>query len=273
MADVTISSLPLGTPSGSALLPYSTGSNTLGVPVSALFQSVGSNVGIGLINPNVALTINGQLSAIGSIAGNQNIIINNSNHNKASVALVNYLGTQAILATDVNNWNNSLRIADSQDAAYPNTVTLYSNNNIRMFVAANGNVKIGSDSNPQAKLDVAGDVKASNTPKAWVNWRGNEYNAQNECVINASYNISKVIRDGAGKYTVYFSTPSPVTNQYYVTFGGALGGAGAGTRWLSFGSPYFSHVGKSTTSFVCECSFSYTSIDDASEAWVSIIGN
>lgn len=40
MADVTISSLPLGTPSSSALLPYSTGSSTLVAKPSA-FMSAG----------------------------------------------------------------------------------------------------------------------------------------------------------------------------------------------------------------------------------------
>jgi len=38
MADVTISQLTQGTPAGNSLLPYSTGSNTLGAPVSAIFQ-------------------------------------------------------------------------------------------------------------------------------------------------------------------------------------------------------------------------------------------
>jgi len=103
--------------------------------------------------------------------------------------------------------------------------------------------------------------------------KGNVYNAQNECTINASYNISKVIRDGDGKYTVFFSNPSPVSNQYYVIQGGALGIEGAGTRWLTFGSPYFNHLGKSTTSFVCECAYTYIYLQDAAEAWISVIGN
>lgn len=220
MADTTISSLPLGTPSGNALLPYSTGSNTLGVPVSALFQSVGSNVGIGLMNPNVTLTINGQLSATSRISCNQSVVINNSNYSKASMALVNYQGTQAILATDVNNWNNSLRIADSRDADYPNTVALYSNNNIRLLVAANGNVKIGADSNPQAKLDVDGDVKATNTPKAWVSFdgiNGSVVAGEFRCNILKNYNINRVVRTTTGRYTVYFATPAP--DAYYVVTG------------------------------------------------------
>ena len=196
MADVTIDELTRGTPLGSYILPYSTGSNTLGVPVSALFQGGGSNIGIGLTNPNVTLTINGQLSATGSIACNQNITINNSNYNKTNMGLVNYLGTQAIVAADINNWNNSLRIAGSQDLSYPNTVALYSNNNIRMFVAANGNVKIGADAAPQAKLDVDGDVKVSGrillsnvTPQ-----QGTEYSQIGqvfaEGVINANSSVT-----------------------------------------------------------------------------------
>jgi len=48
MADVTISQLTRNVPSGNNILPYSTGSNTLGVPVSAIFQNTTSNIGIGL---------------------------------------------------------------------------------------------------------------------------------------------------------------------------------------------------------------------------------
>lgn len=114
-------------------------------------------------------------------------------------------------------------------------------------------------------------VNNSQLAKAWVNWKGDTFNAQNECTINASYNINKVVRDSNGRYTVFFSTPSPVSNQYYVIQGGAFGTAGAGTRWLTFGSPYLNHTGKSTTSFVCECCFSYVDTQDAAEAWVSVI--
>jgi len=46
MADVTISQLNRGIPFGNNILPYSTGSTTLGVAVSSIFQSV-SCVGIG----------------------------------------------------------------------------------------------------------------------------------------------------------------------------------------------------------------------------------
>ena len=39
MADVTISSLPLGTPSGNGVIPFSLGGNTYQAPVSGLFQN------------------------------------------------------------------------------------------------------------------------------------------------------------------------------------------------------------------------------------------
>ena len=60
MADVTINALTRGTPAGSSILPYSTGSNTLGVPVSAILQNAG-NIGIGTANPQARLDVSGSL--------------------------------------------------------------------------------------------------------------------------------------------------------------------------------------------------------------------
>ena len=55
MADVTINELTRGTPAGNNIVPYSTGLNTLGVPVSALFHNAG-NIGIGTANPDAPLS-------------------------------------------------------------------------------------------------------------------------------------------------------------------------------------------------------------------------
>lgn len=241
MADVTISSLPLGTPSGSALLPYSQGGSTLAVAPSALLQNVG-NIGIGTANPN------GTLCVVRN--GGNGIIL------QTSATTPN---TSIILSVNYNNTGRAALAASSDGTARPG-LSLVTGDAERLTVDSLGNVSI------------PGNLSNIGVVKAWVNWRGNAYNAQNECTINASYNISKVVRDGDGKYTVFFSTPSPVTNQYYVTQGGALGIEGAGTRWLTFGSPYFNHLGKSTASFVCECSYALTSLQDAAEAWVSVIG-
>jgi len=72
MADVTISSLPLGTPSGSGLIPFSSGSNTLGVPVSAIFQN-SDYIGIGASIPRSSLHLRGP---VGDICLDSNAVTN-----------------------------------------------------------------------------------------------------------------------------------------------------------------------------------------------------
>ena len=64
MADTTISALTPGTPAGNNVIPYSTGTVTLGVPVSAILQNAG-NVGIGTITPSTKLEVNGTIKATG----------------------------------------------------------------------------------------------------------------------------------------------------------------------------------------------------------------
>ena len=74
MADVTISQLTQGTPSGSNLLPYSTGSSTLGTPVSAIFQNTNSRIFINstaLANNTPGLQINNGTVFISNSDGNQ----------------------------------------------------------------------------------------------------------------------------------------------------------------------------------------------------------
>jgi len=56
MADVTISQLTRGTPVGSNILPYSTGNNTLGVPVSAIFENA-RHIGINSSSAKVPLEV------------------------------------------------------------------------------------------------------------------------------------------------------------------------------------------------------------------------
>ena len=86
MADVSISELARGVPVGSALIPYSTGSSTLGTSVSAILQNAG-NVGLGTNNPHAKLSIEGygslngiQLGTRGDVdqAINSNIHITNA---------------------------------------------------------------------------------------------------------------------------------------------------------------------------------------------------
>jgi len=151
MADVTISSLPLGTPSGSALLPYSTGSNTLGVPVSALFHNAG-NIGIGTSNPQRALEVRGD-----GTNGAGRIRVSNSND--PSYEISDTTDVKGYLFYDTLGASNSIIL---RHAGISNQLVLKNT----------GNVGIGT-ATPTAKLDVNGDVKATNIPKfAWARFNG-----------------------------------------------------------------------------------------------------
>ena len=51
--------------------------------------------------------------------------------------------------------------------------------------------------------------------RAWVHFNGGEYttiNSENRCTIRASGNVSKVVRDAVGVFSIYFATPMPDTN-------------------------------------------------------------
>ena len=65
--------------------------------------------------------------------------------------------------------------------------------------------------------------------RAWVNFAGNSYtsiSSENCCAIRASGNVSKVVRNGTGDYSIYFATAMPDTN-YVTTFNkGSYGSAG-----------------------------------------------
>jgi len=72
MADVTISQLTQGTPNGNHLLPYSTGSSTLGACVSAIFENT-NNVGIG----SVVLKDKGNLQIKNGAGNSGDLIVGN----------------------------------------------------------------------------------------------------------------------------------------------------------------------------------------------------
>jgi len=78
MADVTISELTQGIPAGSGIVPYSTGTVTLGVPVSAMFQNTNSRICI-----NGTTSIN---SAPGLQINNGSIFISNSGGNQVAMS-------------------------------------------------------------------------------------------------------------------------------------------------------------------------------------------
>lgn len=66
--------------------------------------------------------------------------------------------------------------------------------------------------------------------KAWVNWNASSGSA----VINASYNVSSVTRNGAGDYTINYTNAFADTS--YVFSGSSGVSSGSQTTWMS-GAP------------------------------------
>ena len=87
----------------------------------------------------------------------------------------------------------------------------------------------------------------SGIAKAWVTFTGNTPS----CSILASFNISSVSYNGAGSYTVNFTTAMP--DSYYAVSGATSSPTGSnGPRFLDVGSGQYSDYSKTTTAFNCQ---------------------
>ncbi len=129
MADVTISQLTAGVPTGNNIIPYSTGSVTLGAPVSDLFKN--------------------SLLTVGNVTGNYVSSFTQLGQNGVFVWHDN--ATKSLTATGL-----SVAINRSEHpAAYLTNATG------NALIVDAGNVGIGTTT-PAAKLDVYGDVVAQN---------------------------------------------------------------------------------------------------------------
>ena len=248
MADVTISSLPLGTPSGNALLPYSTGSNTLGVSVSAILQNAG-NIGIGTNNPSQKLDVYGggaftfvEVGKSGQ-TGNRFAYVDLTSDDTYTDYGFRILRGNTGANTDtslINRGSGLLIVAAGQATAETGQVAISTANTERMRIDSSGNVGIGT-ATPTAKLDVVGDVRATNTPKAWCSFTGRSTNGL--CTISKQYNVASVNRNSVGNYTVTF------TNQLDGTHHMVIGTANAVSN-VSYDSPIFnSGIVTTSTSF------------------------
>jgi hypothetical protein len=227
MADVTISQLTLGTPAGNNILPYSTGSVTLGVPVSAIFYNTPS-VGIGYSTDpgnslpsgilNLGQGAEGRALAWGSVANNYANIF--ASYSGGSLVLgTNTLGGinggTSSLSGDkyYSSYNNSGTAAPARrniirlNAFNDNGIQFFTNPGAvlergveftpleRMRINSSGNVGIGTSS-PTQKLDVVGNVNVSGTitcpsiPKfAWARFNGSG-------VIQDSYGVTSITPTG-----------------------------------------------------------------------------
>jgi hypothetical protein len=99
-----------------------------------------------------------------------------------------------------------------------------------MRMIGNGNVGIGV-TNPSSKLEVAGDVKSLNTPKAWVTFNGSTM------AVYDSYGVSSIARASSfpvGGWKINWSTP--FSNTYYVVTGACNAWGFSGTMFTIEGN-------------------------------------
>ena len=141
MADVTINELTRGTPAGGNVLPYSTGSNTLGVPVSAILQNAG-NIGIGTSNPLRLLHVEGIRP------GSQQVPLH-VGFGESSI------GFGVLECPVIFGWNGTLNSAHKP-------LSIRSTSATQLYLNTDGKVGIGT-STPTAKLHVDGDIKCTST--------------------------------------------------------------------------------------------------------------
>jgi hypothetical protein len=197
MADVTINELTRGVPTGNNILPYSTGSNTLGVPVSAILQNAG-NIGIGTATPEVKLHVIGDICTpgrmgIGTVSPARQLTVDSATNPEIGMYTS---GTERVKFSTGGSAISQLVI----DTAGQPRVTI---NSTGMGI---GTTAPAEKLTVMGNISASGDVKASNTPKAWawVNFSG--YNADGtNSPITGSYNVSSVYKNGNGDYTINFS--------------------------------------------------------------------
>jgi hypothetical protein len=175
MADVTINELTKGTPTGDNILPYSTGSNTLGVSVSALFQNT-SNVYFNSSNDNVSRfsdnLVTGTTSASFIIADNANKssagpILSSSNPPLLELRGTTFNFSQPqINFTEKGNVMGSIIVKNygGNTGAFhfcTNNTNFAANSAVsRMTISSNGSVGVGTTA-PAEKLTVVGNISAT----------------------------------------------------------------------------------------------------------------
>ena len=102
-----------------------------------------------------------------------------------------------------------------------------------------------------AKLDGA---QSGSAPvygcRAWVNFDGatvTNVGGENRCTMRASGNVSKVVRNSTGNFTVHFTTAMPSANYAAVMYNNA---SSSGTTSTSFNNSFHGGIGDKTTTTV-----------------------
>ena len=117
--------------------------------------------------------------------------------------------------------------------------------------------KINNAAVTAAKLDGA---QTGSAPiygcRAWVNFDGTtvtNVGGEDRCTIRAAGNVSKVVRNSTGNYTVHFTTAMPDTNYAAVMFNNTT----SGSTVLSFNNGFHGGMGDKTTTTMGLASYTW----------------
>ena len=146
MADTTVSALTPGVPAGNNIVPYSTGSTTLGAPVNALFKDTNTFVVIGSAMPaqyrlDVYHDNFNAIRAVGNSTNSIGIYMDNKSAGARSWGIGSVGSAGPSKAGNLTIFDHTAQLP-------------------RFNIDATGNVGIGVN-DPQAKLDVNGTIKAT----------------------------------------------------------------------------------------------------------------
>jgi hypothetical protein len=144
---------------------------------------------------------------LGATSINANNIVNASiTGDKIGVGQItaNLFASGAVSTTSISNGNSNVSIASA-------------NSNVSIFTAGTKAAEFDSSANFQFNSGY-GSVATAYGCRAWVNFDGTT-NVGGNCTIRASGNVSTVADNGAGDYTVNFTTAMPDVN-YAAVFGG-----------------------------------------------------
>jgi hypothetical protein len=162
------------------------------------------------------------------------------------------------LVLQTNSGTTALTIDTSQRAAFvagtaaaPAITTTGDTNTGIFFSAADtidfaeGGVAVGQfDSSANFKFNSGyGSVATAYGCRAWVN-----FNGTGTVAIRASGNVTSITDNGAGDYTVNFTTAMPDAN--YSVVGTCLGGSTSGSNYVIFGGKNANTSNTQTTSAV-----------------------
>jgi hypothetical protein len=225
MADVTISELTQGVPAGNNLLPYSTGTNTLGAPVSAIFQNT-SKVGIGTTDPlyNLHLVYNdaeqtninhGLIIRNTATPGIAHFSVNSSANN-CGIRSYNSTHPTKPSYNEIGNWSTEGQLS------------FVVRSQSRMVIDGNGNIGMGvlSPSNGM-KLDVYGSTRVVGGLRLdYSGVNADPYVAniwtQGTLAANSSLSINMngiaVNYPCAGIWLAFIQTDSPVLNRNNILY-------------------------------------------------------